>query len=180
MAAGTVAPIVSMDSPGSTERSDPMFGRVLVATDLTVATRASLRAALDVVRRDDGEVLLFHVIRRIPGVTDREIRDFYDRLKANAKLKMHELTSWFTKERGVEIACEIVVGQPAREIVRTAQKRGVDLIVLSHAEGGRAPLGSVSYKVVQLAKCDVLVLKSPVAGQSPASRHGRTVKRRRG
>jgi nucleotide-binding universal stress UspA family protein len=176
--AATVAPIVSMGSPRFPERSAPMFGRVLVATDLTVSTRASLRAALDLVRRDDGDVLLFHVIRPLPGVADREIRDFYDRLKADAKLTMHELTSWFTKERGVEIACEIVVGQPAREIVRTAQKRGVDLIVLSHMEGVRAPLGSVSYKVVQMAKCDVLVLKSPLVVQSPRSRRGRSGTRR--
>jgi len=151
-----------------------MFGRVLVATDLTAATRSSLRAALDMVRRDEGEVLLVHVIRPIAGIPDRELRDFYERLKGVAKLRMQGLTSWFTRERGVDIACEITMGQPAREIVRVAQKRRVDLIVLAHAEGDAAPLGSVSYKVMQQASCAVLVLKAPADVPRSASRPRRS------
>jgi nucleotide-binding universal stress UspA family protein len=153
-----------------------MFSRVLVATDLTAATRASLRTALDLAIPHEGEVLLLHVIRRIPGMTDGELRDFYDRLKTEAKTHMHELTQWFTRERGVDIACEIVVGQPAREIVRVAQKRNADVIVLAHDEGG-APLGSVSYKVTQLANCAVLVLKTPMQGQMLADRRRQRARR---
>jgi nucleotide-binding universal stress UspA family protein len=137
-----------------------MFSRVLVATDLTAVTRASVRAALDLVVPGEGEVLLLHVIRPIPRLPARELRGFYDRLKTDAKRQMHELTQAFTRERAVEIACQIAMGQPAREIVRAAEKEDVDVIVLAHDEGG-APLGSVSYKVVQLAKCAVLVLKTP-------------------
>jgi nucleotide-binding universal stress UspA family protein len=151
------------------ERSLIMFGRVLVATDLTAVTRASLRTALDLVRHDEGDVLLVHVIRRIPRLPDRELRAFYERLKGDAKLRMHALTTWFTRERGIDIACEIAIGQPARELVRIARTRGADLIVLAHAEGVAAPLGSVSYKVVQQAKCAVLVLKAP-AVEKPAVR----------
>jgi nucleotide-binding universal stress UspA family protein len=147
-----------------------MFGRVLVATDLTAVTRVSLRTALDLVRHDEGDVLLVHIIRSIPGLPDRELRAFYERLKGDAKLRMHALTTWFSRERGIDIACEIAIGQPARELVRIAQKRGVDLIVLAHAEGVAAPLGSVSYKVVQQAKCAVLVLKAPAAAEKPAVR----------
>lgn len=151
-----------------------MFARVLVATDLTAATRNSLRTALDLVRHDEGEVLLVHVIRRISGIPDRELRDFYDRLKSEAKLRMHALTTWFTRERGVEIMCEIAIGAPAAEIVRLAGKRGVDLIVLSHTEGAAAPLGSVSYKVVQQAACAVLVLKAPATPRpAPRTRRAR-------
>jgi nucleotide-binding universal stress UspA family protein len=137
-----------------------MFSRILVATDLTPATRVSLRAAFDLARHDQGEVLLVHVIRRIKGIPDRELREFYERLKADAKLKMHALTSWFTRERGVEIACEITIGHPAQEIIRLARDHGADLIVLAHAgKPNESPLGSVSYKVVQMAPCDVLMLK---------------------
>jgi len=151
-----------------------MFGRILVATDLTPATRNSLRVALDLARRDESEILLVHVIRRIPGLPDRELREFYDRLKREARLYMHELSAGFTRERGVEIACEIVRGQPAQELVRLARARGVDLIILAHREGGaRAPLGSVSYKVGHLAPCSVLLIKEPGSG-TPA-----VVRRRR-
>jgi nucleotide-binding universal stress UspA family protein len=138
-----------------------MFGRILVATDLTPVTRISLRAALDLARHDQGKVLLVHIIQRIPGLPDRELREFYDRLKTEARLKMHELTSDFVRERGVEIACEVAIGPPAQEIVRLAAKRGIDLVVLAHAEGADAPLGGVSYKVAHLVKCAVLLLKVP-------------------
>ena len=153
-----------------------MFSRVLVATDLTADTRASLRTALDLVIPHEGEVLLLHVIRRIPGMADRELRDFYDRLKTEAKKSMLELTQGFTRERGVEFICEIVVGNPAREIVRAAQKREVDIIVLAHADGG-APLGSVSYKVMQLARCAVLVLKTPAQAHVLAERRRQRARR---
>ena len=139
-----------------------MFNRILVATDLTPATRVSLRAAFDLARHDQGEVLLVHVIRRIKGIPDRELRDFYARLEADAKQKMHALTSWFTRERGVEIACEITIGQPAHEIVRLAKDHAADLVVLAHAgTPNESPLGSVSYRVAQMAPCDILMLKQP-------------------
>jgi nucleotide-binding universal stress UspA family protein len=152
-----------------------MFGRILVATDLTPATRNSLRVALELARHDEGEVLLVHVIRRIPGLPDRELREFYQRLEREARLQMHELSAPFARERGVEIGCEVVMGQPAHELVRIARTRGVELIVLAHREGGgRAPLGSVSYRVGHLAPCSVLLLKVPTAAGASARRAART------
>jgi nucleotide-binding universal stress UspA family protein len=158
-----------------------MFGHILVATDLTPVTRVSLRAALDLARHDQGEVLLVHIIRRIPGIPDRELRDFYDRLKTDAQRRMHELTSGFNRERGVEIACEIAVGHPSQEIVRIARKRGADLVVLAHAKGhGQAPLGSVSYKVAHLATCAVLLLKEPASTSTSTRVRRRAPARRAG
>jgi nucleotide-binding universal stress UspA family protein len=146
-----------------------MFARILVATDLTPITRNSLRAALDLARHDQGEVLLVHVVRRIRGLPDRELRGFYARLKSDARVGLREMTSWFTRERGVEIACEIAIGNPAEEIVRIAQEQGADLVVLTHREGdGQAPLGSVSYQVAHLAKCAVLMLKEPAREVKPS------------
>jgi nucleotide-binding universal stress UspA family protein len=147
-----------------------MFGRILVATDLTVATRTSLRAALELVRRDEGEVVLAHVVRRIAGIADRELRDFYARLRTDAKRRMLELSAPFARERGVEIVCEVAMGQPAQELVRMARALHADLIVLAHrAGGGRAPLGSVSYTVTHVAPCSVLLLNEP----APTSRVAR-------
>jgi nucleotide-binding universal stress UspA family protein len=62
--------------------------------------------------------------------------------------------------RGVDIQCEVVIGRPATDIVRVAEERGADLIVLQHHTRHDAPaLGSVSYKVGVLAKCSALLLK---------------------
>jgi nucleotide-binding universal stress UspA family protein len=56
----------------------------------------------------------------------------------------------------------VALGHPADAIVRVAQERGVDLIVMStHGRTGlqHVLLGSVAEKVVRLAPCPVLTVK---------------------
>jgi nucleotide-binding universal stress UspA family protein len=56
-------------------------------------------------------------------------------------------------------------GNPADEIVRVAQERNVDLVVMgTHGRTGLAHvlLGSVAEKVVRSASCSVLVVRSPM------------------
>lgn len=57
-----------------------------------------------------------------------------------------------------------VLGMPAREIANLAEKLEADLIVMpSHGRHGleRLFLGSVTERVLRLAKCPVLVLRVP-------------------
>jgi nucleotide-binding universal stress UspA family protein len=57
---------------------------------------------------------------------------------------------------------EVVAGHPADAIVRVAQERGADLIVMgTHGRTGlqHALLGSVAEKVVRLAPCPVLTVR---------------------
>ena len=135
-----------------------MFGRLIVATDLTPATRLSLRAACEV-RHSQGEILLVHVIRPIEGVGDGELGGFYDRLRADAVVRMRDLASWFERERHVDILCLVAMGDPARELDRLARERAADLIILSHG-AEPAPLGSVCYRLIHLAPCAVLMLQA--------------------
>jgi nucleotide-binding universal stress UspA family protein len=137
-----------------------VFGRILVATDLTPATRMSLRTALDLARPDDGVVWLLHVIERIPNLEDRELSAFYERLAQEGRARLLELSRSFVQQRRVDIQFEVVIGQPATEVVRVAEQHRADLIVLQHHSRHDAPaLGSVSYKVGILANCSVLLLK---------------------
>jgi nucleotide-binding universal stress UspA family protein len=137
-----------------------MFSHILVASDLTLATRRSLRAALDLARPGESQVLLFHVIRKIPNLEDAEVRDFYERLDRTARRTMVDLSQVLARERGVEIRLDVAVGDPATEIVRVASERNADLIVLLHHSEDEAPaFGSTSYKVGILAPCSVLLLK---------------------
>lgn len=138
-----------------------MFGRIIVATDLTDATRPSLRAACEL-RHSDGEILLVHVIRPIDGASDSEMGGFYDRLRAEVAARMRDLSSWFARERHIDIPCLVTIGDPAREIARIARERDADLIIVSHG-APPAPLGSVCYKLTHLAPCAVLMLQAPVS-----------------
>ena len=65
-------------------------------------------------------------------------------------------------EDGVEAELIQAVGNPAAEIIGTAEQRGADLIVVGHR--GRSAIsrfieGSVSDRVVRHATCDVLVVR---------------------
>jgi len=152
-----------------------MFGRIIVATDLTDATRPSLRVACEL-RLSDGEILLVHVIRPIEGARDGELDGFDDRLRADAASRMRELSSWFARERHVDIPCLVAMGDPAREIDRIARERDADLIVLSHG-APPAPLGSVCYKLTHIAPCAVLMLQAPVS--TGAAMRARSARRQR-
>ena len=67
---------------------------------------------------------------------------------------------------------EIAVGRPAEAIIRLAQERDVDLIVMAtHGRTGleHMLLGSVAEKVVRLAPCPVLTVKH--RGETPGAPH---------
>lgn len=138
-----------------------MFGRIIVATDLQASTRMSLRSACDLLH-SQGQVLLVHVIRPLAGLSEVDRDGVYERVKANAGVRMLELASGFMRERGVEILLLTTIGSPGEEIARIAVEREADLVVLAHDPvDDPATLGSVSYKVAHLAPCAVLVLKTP-------------------
>jgi nucleotide-binding universal stress UspA family protein len=80
-------------------------------------------------------------------------------LSAEAQTQLRDLvTNAFQGPWEVEVA----LGHPADTIVRVAQERGADLIVMStHGRTGlqHVLLGSVAEKVVRLAPCPVLTVK---------------------
>ena len=66
---------------------------------------------------------------------------------------------------------DLAVGRPADAIIRIAQERQIDLIVMAtHGRTGleHVLLGSVAEKVVRLAPCPVLTVKAGRPGTSPA------------
>lgn len=73
-------------------------------------------------------------------------------------------------DKNVEISDEVQTGSISKEIVRTAEEWGADLVVVgSHGYGywERTLLGSVSDSVVHLAPCSVLIVRFP--GEPPAT-----------
>ena len=63
-----------------------------------------------------------------------------------------------------EVVTEVPRGSPHIEIVRLAEERGADLIVMAtHGRGfiSHAILGSTTERVVRRAPCPVLVIRRP-------------------
>jgi nucleotide-binding universal stress UspA family protein len=139
-----------------------MFKRILVPIDLGDRNDRALSVALAVARQNRARVILLHVIQAVPDDQAAELRDFYERLEVTAVEKLTRVARPFVARR-LRVDTEVFVGEPAREIVRLAARRRVDLIVMgSHTvRPGRqaAGWGTISYKVGIFCRCPVLLVK---------------------
>ena len=95
-------------------------------------------------------------------MTPGEMRAFYDRLLKVSRNRLGRAANTFDAG-GIAVRCDVCVGEPAREIVRAADRGHVDLIVMgSHKVNPKrrgAGWGTTSYKVGLLCRCPVLLVK---------------------
>lgn len=145
--------------------------RILVPTDFVDGDRGVLEAAASLASPSGGEVLLMHVVgdpaEEVYGEKSMEGKD-------RAAWALWKVAKEGIEERLKELAAESVprlercrvlcaFGDPSTRIIETAASEEVDLVVIS---GRRRKsllqgtlLGSVAYKVVRGAPCDVLVVR---------------------
>jgi len=139
------------------------FTHLLVPLDLSTKNERTLKIALEVATQNRAQVTLLHVIQRIEGVPQTELRDFYRRLEEHAHKRLTRAAKRFLA-RDLPTTQAVVLGVPAREIVRYAETKKADLIVLKSHEvvdltRSREGLGTTSYKVAILCRCPVMLVK---------------------
>lgn len=144
-----------------------MYARILVATDLSEASSAALRTAIELGRRLGAEVTALHVAEPaypanhwyVPHIGDdaETLSAIIAREVETARARLEEqLTA-----TGTEAKMMIRVGRPAGVIVEVARDLGFDLLVLgTHGRKGieHVILGSVAERVVRSATCPVLTV----------------------
>lgn len=139
-----------------------VFSRILVPIDLSDRNARPLKVAQGLARQTGAKVTLFHVVQEVPRVTPGEMQAFYDRLLKVSRDKLGRAAKAFAAGR-IPVRCEVCVGEPAREIVRAADRGPADLIVMgSHKVNPRrrgAGWGTTSYKVGILCRCPILLVK---------------------
>lgn len=142
-----------------------MFRNILVPVDFTLKNEAALNTALDLARGTGGneaKVTLLHVIETIEHVEFEEMADFYRGLETRAAAKLFGMEERF-KEALIPVYHEVVYGKRAETIVRHAEEREVDLIVLSSHKVDRdhpaLGVGAISYRIAIVARCPVLLVK---------------------
>ena len=143
--------------------------RMLVAVDGSKGSRAAVRfLAVSEVERDS-RVTLLHVLppETVPGARratrsseDRKLGEDARRQRAEAERILRDATAMLGRRRRSE--CLVTHGDPAREIVKAARTRDVDVVVLG-ARGlqtlGRLLLGSVSETVLHQAGRPVIIVR---------------------
>ena len=139
-----------------------MFKHILVPIDLSHRNERTLRIAVGLARITQSRVTLLHVIQGIAGVSTRELRTFYKALEQRSLRTLARAAKRFV-DAEVAVRAIVVIGHPAREIIKAARGRRVALIVMgSHrvllGHPGRG-LGSTSYKVGIACRCPILLVK---------------------
>ena len=141
-----------------------MFRKILLPVDFTDKNEAALASALQIVAAGGAgcEVTLLHVIESIEHLEPGEMADFYHGLETRATARLFALQERFEKA-GVVVRQELIIGRRAETIVRYAEDREMDLVILSsHKVDREHPalgFGTLSYRIAIVVRCPVLLVK---------------------
>ena len=139
-----------------------MYRRILVAVENSSADQTILEHVTGLARLTGAELLLVHVAdgwaaRHFDELDLRESEE----MKAD-RAYLEQLGQRLTKE-GFTVRTELAKGDPAAELIRTAEAAGVDLIAMStHGHRFLADLihGTTADRVRHLVKVPVLLLRA--------------------
>jgi universal stress protein A len=138
-----------------------MYKRILVAIENSAADQTILAHVTELARLTGSELLLVHVA---DGFAARHFDDL--KLRESEEMKadrayLEELKSRLT-EQGLHVDYELAKGDPATELIRTVESRGVDLVAMSthgHRFVSDMLHGTTADKVRHLVKVPVLLLR---------------------
>jgi nucleotide-binding universal stress UspA family protein len=133
---------------------------ILLATDLTAASREATERAIDLAGRLGARLLIVNVLekRRLVGGGS------HDRVDQARSERESLLVKVVRDARAAGITAEFLVweGDPGGSIAAAAEAEGADLVVVGtrgRSGAERMLLGSVSDHVVRHAECPVLVVR---------------------
>jgi nucleotide-binding universal stress UspA family protein len=145
-------------------RGEPKeFARIVMASDGSEGANHAVRAGMELAKVYHGDVDVLHVFQPLanfPGIAhDGVDADVY---AARVKEAISGQVAPVAQEMGVSYQLNQEQGHPAETLVRFAEQRQADLIVVgSRGLGGfrRLLLGSVSTNVLRHAHCSILVVR---------------------
>lgn len=155
--------------PGAKHRRHNMtiqLQRILLPTDFSNCSAAATKYACELVTRFDAELHLLHTLEsHLASAPDFGMglalpRSVTESTAAAKKSLADVLDPKWLPNRKVIYA--VAEGSPKTEIVRYAEKEGIDLIVLAtHGRTGLSHMlmGSVAESVVRTAPCPVLTVR---------------------
>jgi nucleotide-binding universal stress UspA family protein len=155
----------------------PEIKKILLATDLSESSRASLTWAMTLAQKHNASLLMVNVIEEIGSsspslqfyLSDEEWNDLKQRINKDATDKMKKQLTAFCEEIKADIpdcsyvADEIIVtrGIPVEKIISTATDRQCDIIVMGTLGAGGvvgAIMGSTARRVLRRSKIPVFVV----------------------
>jgi nucleotide-binding universal stress UspA family protein len=138
-----------------------VFERILMATDGSAHAEEALKYARDLASRDRAQVIVVHAFAPVPSYLGDP---WQDRAVARHVAAGHQIAmdaAQTLQEAGLDVIVEVLEGPPADAVLRVADVRQCDLIVMgSRGHGTLASLllGSVSHRVLAHAKAPVMIV----------------------
>jgi nucleotide-binding universal stress UspA family protein len=138
-----------------------MFKTVAVGTDGSATAAEAVKAATEMARRFEAELVLLGVFydnSTSPAAEDPELE-----WASNPSARLRELLDRTEKDvRGSGIECRTLSdsGDPGEVLVRLAEACEADVLVIGNRGMHRRVLGSVPNTVTHRAPCSVLLIKT--------------------
>jgi hypothetical protein len=144
------------------------FKSILVATDGSKYSAAAASESIGMAKRNGSSLTVISVVpSELTTPTDIDFTVNQRELIAEKEMHNAEKNAKDVKEaaqkEGVSARAFVMSGKPSEAIIQVAQEKKADLIVLgSHGRTGveKLLMGSVAERVIVLAACPVLVVKS--------------------
>ena len=139
-----------------------MFRRILVPIDGSPSSYRGLRHAIDIAKKYNAEITLFHVIETPEVVLGAEIpvpQSYFSRMEAKAR-ELFSKREAELRSKGLNVKTMLVKGDAIEEILRAS--KNFDLVVMgSKGIGGfrRFWLGSVASGVINHCTVPVLIVR---------------------
>jgi nucleotide-binding universal stress UspA family protein len=166
-----------------------MYDKVLVPCDGSdLAQRSVFPYVVELAKNHEAEVIIIRVIPGPPGKSGTAYRARTPEMpislpetQEDARVARHPIyrdqeiasavdeakrsvagAAAILRKEGVQVTTEVLLGDPAEEIVEYAEREGIDIIVMcSHGSGGirRWVFGSVTEKVVSSTSVPLLIIR---------------------
>jgi nucleotide-binding universal stress UspA family protein len=143
------------------------FRSIICATDFSDFSNRTIPYGVAIAREFESKLYVCHVIDLSAVTIYGEFQ--LDPVGQQIRIKQ-EAQSHLTKIPGLDqVKWEplITVGQPAAEIARLVEEKGVDLVITStrgHSGLKRLILGSVTQRLIRTLSCPLLAVQSPEEG----------------
>jgi universal stress protein A len=150
-------------------RNEIMFKpyRILVPTDLSEHSDKALRQAFDIAQQYDPEVIVLHVMKDPVRyctidylINDDLLNQMDSEMRRDAKREVNNQLAKFSSMGHFAVTTDIRAGTECDEILKEADEKQVDLIVMSSSCSNlfsKNVLGMVARNVASKAKCPVLL-----------------------
>jgi len=145
------------------EGGEIMFTKILLATDGSPDAGQALVYARELARRDGAPVIVVHAFDPVPSYLGDPWRDRVAARHVSSGQEVADNAAQHLREAGIQVIVEVLEGPPADAILKVADVRECDLIVMGTRGHGRLAsliLGSVSQRVLSQARMPVLVVKA--------------------